>query len=180
MGDLPFEKEAASNLTQERLWQIFNYDWAAGKLIWKESKSKFVGLEAGTVRSNGYLRVSVEGVQHSSHRLIWMMVHGEWPKGLIDHIDGDRANNTIENLRIANFSQNRANSKLAKNNKSGAKGVYLNGDRFLVQIAHRGKSKFLGTFETLEEANAAYSKEAVLLYGEFARPEMSKQGSVTQ
>jgi hypothetical protein len=129
-----------------------------------------VGSEAGSLHSLGYRIIAVDGVMYRAHRLAWLYVHGQWPDGLLDHANGDRADNRIANLRPATVSQNKANSKLRSDNKSGFKGVYaseLGGWR--AEIRCDGKLHYLGRFGTPELAHAAYVAAARRFFGEFAR-----------
>jgi hypothetical protein len=105
------------------------------------------------------------------HRVIWEMHYGPIPDGMhVDHENGDKADNRIGNLRLATRSQNKANEKLRKDNKSGFKGVYRreNG-KFRASISVNGKIKKLGNFDTAEEAHLAYCRAAHICYREFAR-----------
>lgn len=92
-----------------------------------------------------------------------------FPENVIDHIDGDKLNNQIENLRIATISQNIANSKISKNNKCGYKGVYKGNSGWRACIMKDGKTIHLGTFKDIEDAVEAYDTKAIELFGEFAR-----------
>ena len=91
----------------------------------------------------------------------------------VDHINGDKLDNRRINLRLATRAQNKANSRVAKNNAIGVKGVSKRtgpkGDAFRAHITTEGKMKSLGTFKTAEEAHAAYCKAATEAHGEFAR-----------
>ena len=99
---------------------------------------------------------------------------GSWPNGFLDHKNGVRSDNRWHNLRIANKSQNAANSKTNIRNRLGLKGVVAvvpEGSRFKANIKKNGKKKHLGVFATPEEAHAAYCKAAKEVYGEFSRTE---------
>jgi hypothetical protein len=111
----------------------------------------------------------VDGRLYRAHRLAWLYVHGEWPKGNLDHINRDGCDNRIANLRLATYSENGRNSRLRSSNTSGFRGVYRrpNG-RFTAQIWHSGACQTLGTFDTIEEAHAIRREAARELYGEFA------------
>lgn len=90
---------------------------------------------------------------------------------MVDHRDTNGLNNAWSNLRAATKSQNNANTRTAKNNKAGVKGVMRDkhGRRWVAQIKPGGKSMHLGTFDTQEEASAAYGAAAAKFFGEFAR-----------
>lgn len=102
------------------------------------------------------------------------VILGTAPGMHTDHIDGDGLNNTRNNLRICNASENARNRQAGRNNKSGYKGVFWNpqNKRWRAKITHMGKGIWLGSFGTPEEAAAAYDRAAIKLHGEFASPNM--------
>lgn len=120
---------------------------------------------------NGYVGVTGLGRFALGHRVAWLLHYGSWPeKGLcVDHINGDRADNRIENLRQATYKENFTNRKKPKNNTSGYKGVCKDGSKWRASICKDRKSYTLGTFNTPEEAYDAYCRAAAKLHGEFAR-----------
>ena len=147
----------------------FHVDVDAGTLTWKAGR-KLAGKLAGAVELHGYRQVLVGRKYFKVHRIIWFMAHGRWPKEL-DHINGDRSDNRLKNLRKVTRFQNVANSKLRSTNRSGVKGAWWDKERgkWMSQIEHRGYTTSLGRFETKEAAHAAYRKAALRLHGEFAR-----------
>ena len=83
-----------------------------------------IGDEAGSLEPNGYWRTSLKRQRYGVHRIVWEIHNGKIPDGLfVDHIDGNRSNNKIANLRLATHHQNNTNSKLSKNNTTGVRGV---------------------------------------------------------
>lgn len=170
----------------EFLRECFDADFENGKLIWRnrplhhfDSKkrmmwwnSKHAGNTAGAPGNQGYLKVWVTfcGKRYGLlvHRVLWCMKFGKWPYQTIDHIDMNRANNRLENLREASYEQQSANRK--------GMGAYLKGvtfdkatKRFVAQITISGKNKFIGRFNTEIEAHQAYMDVAIKIHGEFAR-----------
>ncbi|MBV5309274.1 HNH endonuclease [Chromatium okenii] len=146
-------------ITQERLHELFLIH-EDGELIRRVSTSpkNKAGNMAGCVDC-GYKRVVVDGKNYRVHRLIWMMTHGKFPVDMIDHINGNKLDNRILNLREANQQQNQQNSiKARANNKLGLIGVsrHKKCKRFRADIMISGKTKYLGLFETPEEAHQAY------------------------
>ena len=119
-------------------------------------------------KSRGYIVVRVDLVLHQAHRLAWLYVHGSWPVDQIDHINCDPSDNRICNLREATPAQNQANTRSYA--KSGFKGVRKNFSKWNAYIGGR-TFKHLGSFDTPEEANAAYLTAARARSGEFARGE---------
>lgn len=105
-------------------------------------------------------------------RVIWLWYYGEWPKGFIDHKDGNPSNNRIENLRDVNCSQSSCNR--TSSNLYGYKGVTTIGNRWRSSIRIDGKRIFLGSFLTIEEAAEAYRQAALKYHGEYACTETER------
>jgi hypothetical protein len=126
---------------------------------------------AGRKKPNGYVQIEIEGKAYYAHRLVWKVHHGTDPTSLIDHINGDRNDNRIENLREATASESTQSRCTPRSNTSGVKGVYWAKQRgaWGVKITIGGVQHFLGYFddksEAAEVANTARSK----FHGEFAR-----------
>jgi hypothetical protein len=152
--------------SKELLQELFYYE--KGVLFRKKSLSKGKANQPiGWIEKNGYWATNVYGVRYRVHRLVWQFHHGNCPS-FIDHIDGNKNNNSIENLRLATNQQNNANTKTPKNNKLGLKGVCLDGKKYKASIKVNGKSKHLGYFSDPYEAHIIYCKKAKELFGEFA------------
>lgn len=141
-----------------KLRELFDYDGKTGVLVWRVGTGgRHVGDMAGTKDRAGYVRVQARGRLWLAHRLVWAYVHGEWPRGQIDHINGDRADNRIANLRDVSPSVNRQNMRAAtRMNKTGFLGVHIQDGRYKAAITIDGKRTGLGSFGTGEEAHAAY------------------------
>lgn len=157
------------DLLNERYW----YDEVLGELRYKIRPSPFSRIKvnevAGTINWSGYLVVNVNGKQHRVHRLIWMMLVGEIPDGYqIDHIDGNRANNHISNLRLATRAENGRNAKKRCDNTSGTKGVSFDklSVKWRVQIWKDGKVTS-ALFETKDEATDYARQARELLHEDF-------------
>lgn len=117
-----------------------------------------VGTVARSATSHGYTVIRVGGVLHGAHRLAWLYVFGEWPQ-IVDHINGDRSDNRIANLRNVTQAENMQNIKRAPaNSKSGLLGAHRFGrsKRWTARIRINGVSTKLGLFDTAEDAHAAY------------------------
>ena len=156
--------------------QLFLYQ-DDGKIIWKEKRSQRVkaGDVAGCLNRKGYCRVEITvcGKRYSIsvHRIIWEMFKGPILSGAqIDHIDGDRCNNRIQNLRLADPKQNAWNRGISKANTSGHKGVSFDKSegKWVAQIRTNGISRKIGSFKTKEEAAKAYKEFDVQYRGEFS------------
>lgn len=163
--------------TFERVRELFEYNGDTGVLSWKvTAPNRSAGKSVGeSLLKDGYRRVSVDDSSWAQHRVIWLYVHGYWPPGEIDHINCNRTDNRIANLRLANRSQNASNARKSKNNTSGFKGVGLHKHhgkyRWRAAISIDGKQKTLGHRDTPDEAYKLYCAAAHKFKGEFARVE---------
>ena len=158
-------------LTAARLRELLNYDSETGIFTQLGRPRIRRGAVAGGINSNGYVLLSVESRRYRAQRLAWLYMTGEWPPNDVDHRDGDRTNNRWTNLRAATRSQNLANQRRRRDNRSGLKGVSFDAERGLwrAQIAKDEKRIFLGRFRTKEEAAVVYARKAVEMFGAFAR-----------
>lgn len=147
-------------LTQELLHKMFTYDSANGFLMFRPHLAKKRKNQiAGSTHPKGYLTVSIEGKKQLVHRLVWLFHYGYLPENQIDHINGIKTDNRIENLREANNSENQQNQKKPPvTNTSGFLGVtrYKSRGNWVAGIKINGKRINLGYFDTPEEAHAAY------------------------
>lgn len=162
-------------LTQERLKQLLRYSPVVGvfeKLVGgsRKSRPKRWVLAGGVRRDTGYITISVGGKSYAAHRLAWLYMYGVMPEQEIDHIDGDRSNNAIKNLRIATRCENMWNTASHKNNRSGLKGVSWDKARnmWVGRIKAEGKVAFNAYFKTLEEAEVAMAEARARIHEEFA------------
>ncbi|HTV32739.1 MAG TPA: HNH endonuclease, partial [Methylocella sp.] len=156
-------------VTLERLKAVLDYEPETGLFRWKRSKTNTkCGQIAGSKSGCGYIYIEIDGIAYLAHRLAWLYMTGEWPSEL-DHIDLDKTNNTISNLRVADRSQNCCNKKIRADNKSGVPGVnyHTRLKKWVARIAVRGKRYSLGCFESLEEAAAAREQKLAEFHGEF-------------
>lgn len=150
-----------AELTQERLKEVLHYSPDTGVLTWaaKTSRKVVVGSSAGSIRVDGYIHVGVDGTRYLAHRLAWLHVYGAWPTKHLDHVDGDRSNNSMRNLRVCTDAENGQNRKGPNaNSRTGYLGVTY--DRrygtYSAHITRQGVKTHLGTFSTPEEAHQAY------------------------
>lgn len=144
---------------RSELMRWLSYGGDTGIFTWRISPVPWLkaGHRAGSMNSNGYTVIRCMGELHAAHRLAWLFIRGQWPKGDIDHIDGRRDANAIANLRDVSRSVNQQNLKRArKDNRSGLLGVKTAGKNFEARINVQGRYVHLGTFETAAAAHAAY------------------------
>lgn len=157
-------------ITAADVRRYLSYDASTGVLTWIAGRRR--GRPAGYLTVNGYIHVGLCRRLYLGHRLAWLYVHGEWPPAQIDHVDGDRANNRLSNLRLALPRQNSWNYRKPITNKSGMKGACENRPgRWIAQIKANGKKYYLGTFDSAAAAHAAYCEAAARFHGEYARTE---------
>ena len=158
-------------LNQKILKEYLSYDCNSGIFIRLKSgnnKTK-VGEAAGNKHSSGYSFIFVNYKSYAAHRLAWLYVYGEFPNECIDHINNDRSDNRINNLREATHSQNNSNVVCKKNNKSGYKGVHYDNTKrkYIAQIGFNKKRIHLGVFDCPIEAHIVYDNKAKELFGKF-------------
>lgn len=158
-------------ISQDVLKEFLHYNPETGIFTWikKTGRNGKIGKIAGSKEKNGYMRIQIHGIHYGLHRLAWLYMTGEMPTELIDHKNGNPSDNWFDNLRQATLLQNQQNqTKVQKSNKLGIMGVNYQEDRkkFRAQIRVDGKSKFLGRFDTAQEAATAYL-EAKRKYHEF-------------
>lgn len=148
----------------EYLRQRLRYEPDTGKVVWcwhealpPKWNGKWAGREAGTRRPDGYINIVLDRKAHRAHRVAWALCHGVWPAGDIDHINHDRADNRISNLRLVSRRENCRNSSRSFRNTSGATGVVRHSPsgKWRAQIQPDGKAVHLGLFDSFEDAVAA-------------------------
>jgi hypothetical protein len=160
---------AAPILSQDRLQYLFEYDSITGEFtrLTNTQKNK-IGSVVNSLDSNGYVRVTIDGYSYLCHRLVYLYKYGYMPKE-IDHINGNRSDNRLCNLREATRQQNLRNQKMQKTNTSGFKCVSFaaNVGKWRARCRDGVSSVHIGYFHTAEEASAAYEKYAQENQGNF-------------
>ena len=153
---------AAENLTAQRLRELLNYDPETGVFTrrLKNANCVKIGDIAGSLDGRGYCRIRIDGKKRRAHRLAWLYMHGKWPLGEIDHINGFPADNRISNLRDVSHTENTRNVHKPNRDNASSKfrGVHWHRRdlKWTAQIRANGTIKYLGAFATEEAAAAAY------------------------
>jgi len=173
------------DITPEELHNLLIVDGKDGSLVWRARardkfptnrafntwNSRYAGNQALNCTSpHGYNIGGIHGKNYRAHRVIWAMVHGEWPDSQLDHINRDKADNRISNLRLASNTQNNANRTPLLGSTSKYLGVTwhkLRG-KWQAGIVSRTKRTHLGLFEQEEDAALAYNFAALEIHGEYA------------
>lgn len=131
------------------------YDSVAGEFFWVASRGgSKLGKKAGTLTQNGYLHITYNYKAYLAHRLAWFFVHGKWPDGMIDHINRNKLDNRIENLRVVDNQTNQRNAGMSAKNTSGHRGVYWhkNKKKWLASIRVDNKQLHLGSYNCITAA----------------------------
>jgi hypothetical protein len=154
-------------ITQQELHERFEY--VDGKLFWKKcQKISLIGKRAGAKHNKGYRTINLSVKSFMEHQIIFMFHHGYIPEQ-IDHINGIKNDNRIENLRAADNSKNQWNVCRKKKTQTGVKGVRKLGNKYQARISVNSRMIYLGTYETLELATSIIQQARALHHGEFAR-----------
>jgi len=160
-------------ITQQDVIDCFEY--REGYLYWKgvshPNKQHMMDKPAGSIHKTGYRHITWRGKVHKAHRLIFMMQYGYLPSE-VDHINGDRADNRIENLRPATRSENQCSRNALANNTSGYPGVswHKKSKAWLVRVMKNGKTHIIGYFKDLELTALVASEARFIYHGVYAKP----------
>jgi hypothetical protein len=158
------------NLAISHEYVLSAFDYQDGNLIRKIGRAGEVGQIAGCIhKGNGYVHVKIKAKCFKAHRLIFLYHHGYLPE-CVDHIDGDKTNNKIENLRAATKEENCHNQKIRSTNTSGCKGVSWNRiqKKWQVALCKNYKSIYFGLYEDLELASLVAMEATQLIHGRFS------------
>lgn len=173
------------NITLDYVLSILNYDEFSGIFKWKHRpinhftsskawacwNARYAGTNAGNKNQNGYIQIKIDKKLYKAHRLAMLIATGIMPEDEVDHIDGDKSNNKISNLRRATKSQNNHNRTAYKTNSSGLKCVSWKHStkKYFAYIVINNKSKHLGYFDCPAAASFAYQIAADVRSNDFAR-----------
>lgn len=168
-------------MKQEELRKLVTYDGSTGEFhTINGGGMKRPGEKIGYIeKKSGRIRISFWSVQYFAHRLAWIYEYGDIPDGLmIDHIDGDRQNNRIANLRLVTHSENMQNIHCPPKNKHGLRGVQFckHKKKFRAVIRVNDVRKHLGYFDCADKAHAAYLEAKKVLHP-FSSPEARRKGT---
>lgn len=136
-------------------WQVRAQKWFSTKRSCSRWNSIYAGTKAlHTAHKDGYRHGEVLGMSCLAHRAAWALSHGEWPD-CIDHINGDRSDNRLANLRSVSKAENARNMGLSRHSTTGVIGISLRGARWIARIRSGGRLIQIGTFDSLTEASEA-------------------------
>jgi hypothetical protein len=154
-------------ITQDRLRELFDY--TGGEFVRRTNRGgQKAGTVAGTKDSYGYVQFSVDGHLYLAHRAAWLYAHGEWPPFELDHINGDRSDNRIDNLRPSDRLHNTAHRHTARSDsKTGSVGVSIKRGKYIARLQFNGQRRFLGEFDGIEAASSAYRAARAVTNGVF-------------
>jgi len=157
-------------ITADELRECMRYEPDTGRFYWRKycGPRALPGNEAGSLNPTGYIKITIRGIQYPRSKLAWLYTYSKWPTPFIDHINRERSDDRIINLRQATRGQNNRNTKMRSNNTTGVKGVIVNRGKFMVRINIRGKSIYIGRYDDLDDASQAYQIAATKYHGSFA------------
>lgn len=152
-------------LTQHGLKEMLNNDIETGVFTRKVRTANRVqvGDIAGHVTNEGYIRITLEGKRYLAHRLAWLYYYGKWPKGQIHHVNHDKTDNRITNLRDVTNRENCSNKRIHGDGHLVGTTFKTNIQKWVAQIYSKGRHTYLGLFDTQLEAHEAYLKAVEVL-----------------
>lgn len=158
-----------NTLSREYIIARYSYNPETGDLTSKYYRKIYRPRILRAKDSQGYIRFTMNGAAYHAHRVAWLIHFGSWPKECIDHINGDRSDNRIMNLREASRGENNHNMKINKNNTSGVKGITFHNasGKWRASIKLGGKVAYCSLFESIEEAVIAIKIKRTELHKEF-------------
>jgi hypothetical protein len=148
------------------------FDYKDGNLVWRSQRSRARKGDVAGTPLNGYIVVRYNGIGYKAHRLVWAWHHGVWPN-IVDHINGNPADNRIENLRSVTAGENALNATRSCKNTSGVKGVTWNKKDKVWRVSFRcgGRLTYFGGFKDFEFAELVAIEARQKYHGAFARME---------
>jgi hypothetical protein len=148
-----------------------SYSPETGEFIWiKKGKGKNVlGGRAGWYDRDGYVCITVQGAKYKAGRLAWWFMTGNQPTGAVDHINGVRHDNRLDNLRIVSPHESSANRAMQENNTLRVKNVTFSKGAYQVRVSFNKKSHYFGRFKSLDEAARVAATAGKTIQGDFYR-----------
>ena len=148
---------ARQPLTQGRLKELLHYDVETGRWTWLQSYHKRrLGADAGSIYESGYRYLTIEGKAYRSARLAWFYVHGGWPVGVMDHLNGDRDDDRLANLRVVSVRENTQNKRIHREGRLYGCSFHKPLQKWKAAIQVDKVVKHLGYFATEREAHECY------------------------
>lgn len=153
---------------------LLDYNPNTGVFKWINRSGRYgripAGSVAGSINGQGYRYIWINGTLYCAQRLAWFISYSEWPDSMVDHINMDKDDNRIVNLRLVTDQQSTAHRTVHKRNICGLKGVSKRGKKWRTRITLNRKTIDVGYFNSKEEAHAAYVAKSLELFGEYAHP----------
>ena len=148
-------------IDHSKLLNMLDYNPETGIFVWKEPSKHsrhLKGKQAGSMNDRGYIRVKLLNKDYKAHRLAWYYVHSEWPPQQIDHINRNRSDNRICNLRLATPSLNSFNKTPHRLSSSGVRGVFKHGTKYIAYVGRNARQRV----SCLTMADAVAARESLL------------------
>lgn len=157
-------------MDKKRLKEMLSYNPETGEFTWLKRRQGRRFDRVGSINSHGYPRIKIDYQEYMLHVLAWLYVYGEMPASPIDHIDRNKSNTRISNLRLASNSQNQWNRGFQRSNSYGFKGITwsAHAKKWVAKICCDRKHQYLGSFNSKEDAALAYNFAALRLHGAYA------------
>jgi len=151
-----------TDLSQERLKELLEYDHETGWFYWRVDRGKAkTGNVAGTEDTKGYIKICIDGCRYGAHQLVWLYVHGKII--MLNHKNNKPWDNRLDNLEPTTYSHN--NHKKYTYNSTGFRGVRFRGNMYEAHIRVKGVITRIGKYETAKEASGAYEQAAKEHFG---------------
>lgn len=160
------------NISHARLLETLHYDPETGLFTCRIRRGRIMpGTVVGNIGNHGYIQLAIDSKMYLGQRVAWFYMTGHWPADQVDHVNRKKTDNRWVNLREATKSQNGFNKGPMSRNRSGFKGVSWNAKRgkWYAFIVDGQGQRYLGSFDSAEQAHAVYSEAALKYHGEFAR-----------
>ena len=166
MSAISLENER--KLSAVRLRSLLDYDPKTGIFQWKRANARRkAGERAGWIRPDGRNLIRIGPTRYLASRLAWLYVYGEWPERYVDHIDRDKANDAISNLRQADKQQNSWNAGVRNQNTLGLRNITTHRKRFVVRFLRGRETIFRQSFRSLDDAIRVRDAHSPIIYGAF-------------